>query len=93
MQFVMNPVLDHYAARRASGFEKLLHLKGPVILVANHASHMDTPIILSALPPRKLRKRLRWRAGGRLLLQEPDHRHLASLLFHRGRSRPQWRRR
>ena len=56
MQFVMNPVLDHYAARRATGIEKLQHLKGPVILVANHASHMDTPMILSALP-RRLRKR------------------------------------
>ncbi len=56
MQFVMNPILDHYAARRATGFEMLAQLKEPVILVANHASHMDTPIILSALP-RKLRKR------------------------------------
>ena len=56
MTFVMNPVLDHYAARRATGFEKLASLKEPVILVANHASHMDTPVILSALP-RKLRKR------------------------------------
>ena len=25
MQFVMNPLLDHYAARRATGFEKLPH--------------------------------------------------------------------
>jgi 1-acyl-sn-glycerol-3-phosphate acyltransferase len=56
MQFVMNPILDHYAARRATGFEMLTQLKEPVILVANHASHMDTPVILSALP-RRLRKR------------------------------------
>jgi len=56
MQFVMNPILNHYAARRATGFEKLAQVKQPVILVANHASHMDTPVILSALP-RKLRKR------------------------------------
>jgi 1-acyl-sn-glycerol-3-phosphate acyltransferase len=56
MTFVMNPVLDHYAARRATGFEMLASLKEPVILVANHASHMDTPVILSALP-RKFRKR------------------------------------
>jgi 1-acyl-sn-glycerol-3-phosphate acyltransferase len=56
MTFVLNPVLDHYAARRATGFEKLASLKEPVILVANHASHMDTPVILSALP-RKFRKR------------------------------------
>jgi len=56
MQFVMNPILDYYAARRATGREKLATLKGPVIMVANHASHMDTPVILSALP-RRLRKR------------------------------------
>ncbi len=56
MQLIINPALDHYAARRATGFEKLASIKQPVILVANHASHMDTPVILSALP-RKLRKR------------------------------------
>src|SRR3984885_3613072 len=56
MRFVLNPVMDYYAARRATGREKLEGVKGPVILVANHASHMDTPVILSALP-RKLRKR------------------------------------
>jgi 1-acyl-sn-glycerol-3-phosphate acyltransferase len=56
MRFVLNPVMDYYAARRASGKEKLDGVKGPVILVANHASHMDTPVILSALP-RRLRKR------------------------------------
>jgi 1-acyl-sn-glycerol-3-phosphate acyltransferase len=56
MQVVLNPVMDYYAARRATGREKLSALKEPVILVANHASHMDTPVILSALP-RRLRKR------------------------------------
>ena len=56
MQFVLNPVMDYYAARRATGRDMLSSLKEPVILVANHASHMDTPVILSALP-RKLRKK------------------------------------
>ncbi len=56
MRFVLNPIMDYYAARRASGREKLESVKGPVILVANHASHLDTPVILSALP-RRLRKR------------------------------------
>jgi 1-acyl-sn-glycerol-3-phosphate acyltransferase len=56
LRFVLNPTMDYYAARRATGKEKLESVKGPVILVANHASHMDTPVILSALP-RKLRKR------------------------------------
>ena len=56
MQLVMNPILDYYAARRATGWEKVAALTDPVIMVANHASHMDTPVILSALP-RRLRKR------------------------------------
>jgi 1-acyl-sn-glycerol-3-phosphate acyltransferase len=56
LRFVLNPMMDYYAARRATGKEKLEGVKGPLILVANHASHMDTPVILSALP-RKLRKR------------------------------------
>jgi 1-acyl-sn-glycerol-3-phosphate acyltransferase len=56
MHFVLNPVMGYYARRRATGAEKLAALKGPVILVANHASHLDTPVILSALP-RNLRKR------------------------------------
>src|SRR5579864_4694305 len=56
LRFVLNPTMDYYARRRTTGREKLLALKGPVILVANHASHLDTPVILSALP-RRLRKR------------------------------------
>ncbi|MGH2915166.1 MAG: lysophospholipid acyltransferase family protein, partial [Solirubrobacteraceae bacterium] len=56
MQLVLNPVMDYYAARAATGRDQLASLKGPVILVANHASHLDTPVILSALP-RRLRKR------------------------------------
>ena len=56
MHFVLNPLMGYYARRRATGREKLSALKGPVILVANHASHLDTPVILSALP-RSLRKR------------------------------------
>ena len=56
MRFVLNPMMGFYARRRTTGREKIAALKEPVILVANHASHLDTPVILSALP-RRLRKR------------------------------------
>lgn len=56
MRWILDPVMDFYAARRATGREMLESVKSPVILVANHASHLDTPVILSALP-RRLRKR------------------------------------
>lgn len=55
MRFVMNQILDYYAARRSTGFESLADVRDPVIFVANHASHIDTPVILSALPRRMRR--------------------------------------
>ena len=56
LDFVLRPLMDLYTRRRAVGRDDLARIKGPVILVANHASHMDTPVILSALPWR-LRRR------------------------------------
>ena len=34
------------------GLEHLESLEGPVIFAANHQSHLDTPVILDALPAR-----------------------------------------
>jgi 1-acyl-sn-glycerol-3-phosphate acyltransferase len=56
LRMVLGPVIDLYVHRRARGRELLAGLKGPVIIVANHASHIDTPVILRALP---------WRWRGR----------------------------
>jgi 1-acyl-sn-glycerol-3-phosphate acyltransferase len=41
-----------YTKRRAVGREHLDGIEAPVIFVANHSSHMDTPMILKMLPAR-----------------------------------------
>jgi 1-acyl-sn-glycerol-3-phosphate acyltransferase len=56
LRFVLRPTMNVYTRRKATGKDSLSRIKGPVILVANHASHLDTPVILAALP-RRFRKR------------------------------------
>jgi long-chain acyl-CoA synthetase len=46
------PLARVFAWLRVEGREHLDALQGPVIFAANHQSHMDTPVILAALPPR-----------------------------------------
>jgi long-chain acyl-CoA synthetase len=46
------PLARVFAWLRVDGREHLDALHGPVIFAANHQSHMDTPVILAALPPR-----------------------------------------
>jgi long-chain acyl-CoA synthetase len=41
-----------FASVEVRGLEHLEHVRGPVIFAANHQSHLDTPVILDALPPR-----------------------------------------
>jgi 1-acyl-sn-glycerol-3-phosphate acyltransferase len=46
------PGIRALASPRVSGLDRLEALKPPVIFVANHASHLDTPLLLTSLPGR-----------------------------------------
>ena len=80
LRFVLRPLMNVYTRRRASGRDKLSKLKGPVILVANHTSHIDTPVILAALP-RRLRKRTAVAAAADYFYRNKLVAALVSLIF------------
>ena len=46
------PLARIFAQVKVEGLEHLGELTGPAIFAANHQSHLDTPVILMALPPR-----------------------------------------
>jgi 1-acyl-sn-glycerol-3-phosphate acyltransferase len=54
LQFGLAPLMDLYTRPRVYGRDVFKRLPHPVILAANHSSHLDTPTILRALP-------LKWR--------------------------------
>jgi 1-acyl-sn-glycerol-3-phosphate acyltransferase len=47
---VFRPLIAGWARREVTGVSHLDNLQQPVIFVANHCSHMDTPLMLRALP-------------------------------------------
>jgi 1-acyl-sn-glycerol-3-phosphate acyltransferase len=80
LRFVLRPLMNLYTRRRATGRDKLTRIKGPVILVANHTSHIDTPVILAALP-RRLRKRTAVAAAADYFYRNKLVAALVSLIF------------
>jgi 1-acyl-sn-glycerol-3-phosphate acyltransferase len=49
---VTRPLAKVLAAPQLRGDEQLVDLEAPVIFAANHASHVDTPLLLACLPLR-----------------------------------------
>jgi 1-acyl-sn-glycerol-3-phosphate acyltransferase len=80
LRFVLRPLMNLYTRRRATGRDRLARIKGPVILVANHTSHIDTPVILAALP-RRLRKRTAVAAAADYFYRNKLVAALVSLIF------------
>ena len=52
----LRPAIRHYVHPEITGLEYLAEMSPPLILAANHSSHMDTPLILNSLP-KELRRR------------------------------------
>jgi long-chain acyl-CoA synthetase len=46
------PLARPFLQMKVDGLEHLAKIDGPVIFASNHQSHMDTPAIMRALPPR-----------------------------------------
>ncbi|MEX1218729.1 MAG: lysophospholipid acyltransferase family protein [Acidimicrobiales bacterium] len=47
---LMKPVVDLLATPTVHGTDRLNDLDGPVIFAANHHSHVDTPLMMTAIP-------------------------------------------
>jgi 1-acyl-sn-glycerol-3-phosphate acyltransferase len=51
-RFVLRPLVWSQTEPRVYGLEHLDGIRGPVVFVSNHSSHLDAPLILCSLPTR-----------------------------------------
>jgi 1-acyl-sn-glycerol-3-phosphate acyltransferase len=51
-EVVAAPVLRALAAPTVRGLDRIAHLDEPVVFAANHASHLDAPLLVSVIPER-----------------------------------------
>jgi 1-acyl-sn-glycerol-3-phosphate acyltransferase len=49
---ITKPAVRALASPTVDGLDRIRDLQAPVIFAANHASHLDTPLLLTTLPPR-----------------------------------------
>lgn len=77
---VLGPLMDVYTRRRIIARERLDALSCPAIFAANHNSHMDTPVILRALP-RRFRRRTAVAAASDYFYAKRRNAVAASLVF------------
>jgi 1-acyl-sn-glycerol-3-phosphate acyltransferase len=77
---VLGPLIDLYTRARVIGREHLTALEPAVVFVANHSSHMDTPVILRALPS-PWRRRTVVAAAADYFYRVPWLAHVVSLAF------------
>lgn len=77
---LLGPLIDLYTRGRVVGREHLAAVQPPVLFVANHSSHMDTPVILRALPA-AWRRRTAVAAAADYFYRLPWLAHAVSLAF------------
>ena len=49
---ITRPIVRVVASPVVRGLDRIIDLEGPAVFASNHASHVDTPLLLSALPSR-----------------------------------------
>lgn len=90
-RLILRPVITSSVRVTVEGERNLAGLDGPFILVANHSSHLDAPLCLTALPYR-VTKNIATAAGADYFYQSKWRSTLTSLFFNsypveRGKSR------